>query len=377
MATRIKRTRGAAAADDGKEELTGTLKEIERRYGASVVSQGSNIQQPARISTGAFMLDFATLGGIPHNRITKIVGNKHAGKSTISDKIIASTQRMFPGGQVVKFDLEGTHESVWSGKLGIDNDRLLVAQPETGEHALDMMDALIRTREVSLIVVDSLAQIVPAKEIEASAEDQFVGLQSRLIGSFVRKAVNALIAERHRGHQITLLFINQFRSKIGGWSPTGDPLTEPGGKGLGFAYSLEITMKNKEQSGKDDIGVDSMIENEHSFSITKNKLNAGPRAGEFRLRRVADADTGLEEGDIDDAGTLLTYAKKFGAFTGGGSSWKLEFWDFEDKFKGMADATRFLYENRDTYWMLRNFLIAEQAGRLGMPQSFIEQFYPE
>jgi recombination protein RecA len=297
--------------------------------------------------------------------------------SSLSDKIIAATQRQYPDGQVVKIDVEGCHESVWSGKLGVDNSRLLVAQPETGEHALDMADALIRTKEVSLIVVDSLAQLVPAKEIEASAEDQFVGLQSRMIGSFVRKAVNALLAERHRGHYITLLFINQFRSKIGGWSPTGDPLTEPGGKGLGFAYSLEITMKNKETQGKDDVGVDAMIENEHSFSITKNKLNAGPRSGEFRLRRMADPTTGLEEGEIDDAGTMLAYAKKFGIFTGGGSSWTLEFWDFSQKFKSAAEATKYLYENRDDYWLLRNYLISEQAGRLGMPQSFIERFYPE
>ena len=377
MATAKKtRTRAPEVTENSKEELSGTLAEIEKRYG-NVVSAGSDIHQPDRIPTGAFMLDFCTLGGIPKNRITKIVGQKHAGKSLTADKIIANAQRLWPDQRVVKLDMEGTHESVWSSKLGVDNDALLVSQPETGEAALDMCDALIRTKEVSLIVVDSLAQLVPAKEMESSAEDQFVGLQARMIGSFVRKAVSGLIAERQRGHEVTLLFINQFRSKIGGWSPTGDPLTEPGGKGLGFAYSLEITMKNKEQAGKDDYDVETMVENEHAFSITKNKLNGGPRAGEFRVRRVPTAEFGLGIGDIDDASTLIAYAKKFGAYTGGGSSWSLEFWDEEHKVKGANEAIILLYENPDLYWKLRNFLIHEQASHLGMPQEFLERFYPD
>lgn len=378
--SRVRRTRGGGepAKSSEKNEIDETRKEIDKRYGSSVLVPASAIQQPIRIPTGAFMLDFALLGGLPFNRISKVVGNKHAGKSMLSDKVIASAQRMFPDQQVVKIDLEGTHDPVWSEKLGVDNDSLLLAQPETGEAALDMADALIRTREVSLIVFDSLAQIVPAKEIEASAEDNLqIGLQARMIGSFVRKAVNGLLAERHRGHYVTILIINQFRSKVGGWSPTGDPLTEPGGKSLGFAYSVEITMKNKETAGKDSDGFETMTENEHSFQITKNKLNSGPRSGEFRLCRVADDDFGLVEGDIDDAGTLLTYAKKFGCYSGGGKSWKLAFGDFDQTFGKADEAIAYLYENREDYWLLRNHLIAMQAARLGMPQDFIDRFYEE
>lgn len=378
MANKKKADEGKVKVRDteGGEELSGTLSEIGKRYG-NVITAGSSAQQPDRIPTGAFMLDFCTLGGIPTSRITKLVGQKHAGKSLTADKIIASAQNLWPDRRVVKLDMEGTHESVWSEKLGVNQDALLLAQPETGEHALDMCDALIHTKEISLIVVDSLAQLVPAKEMESSSEDQHVGLQSRLIGSFVRKAVSGMIAERRRGHQVTLLFINQFRSKIGGWSPTGDPLTEPGGKGLGFAYSLEITMKNKEQSGKDDHGIDSMTENEHAFSITKNKLNGGPRTGEFRVRRIADERLGLGIGDIDDAETLLAYGKKFGVYTGGGSSWKLDFWDEEHSFGKLDDAVRQLYEDRNLYWKFRNYLICEQASHLGMPDSFLERFYPD
>ncbi len=372
MAT-IKRKRGAAAPAD---ELSGVLSEIQKRYG-NVVTAASDIDQPLRISTGSFMMDFCTLGGIPVSRISKIVGHKHAGKSLTADKIIASAQQMWPDQRVVKMDLEGTHEPVWSAKLGVDNEALLLSQPETGEAALDMCDALIHTKEVSLIVVDSLAQLVPAKEIDASAEDVFVGMQARLIGSFVRKAVVGLMKERQRGHDITLLFINQFRSKIGGWSPTGDPLTEPGGKGLGFAYSFEVTIKNKEQSGKDEHDVETMTENEHSFSITKNKLNGGPRTGEYRVCRIPKPEYGLGVGAIDDASTLIAFAKKFGAFRGGGSSWSLDFWDEEHNVRGADAAIRLLYEMPELYWKLRNFLICTQAEHLGMPDSFLERFYPE
>lgn len=367
-----KRTR---KSDSAGEELAGTLAEIEKRYG-KVISAGSSILQPERIPTGIFTMDFSTLGGVPMGRITKLVGHKHAGKSLTADKVIASAQRLYPDRRVVKLDMEGTHESVWSAKLGVDNDALLVSQPETGEAALDMCDALIHTKEVSLIVVDSLAQLVPAKEMDASAEDQFVGLQARMLGSFVRKAVSGMLAEKLRGHDIALLFINQFRSKIGGWSPTGDPLTEPGGKGLGFAYSLEMTIKNKENAGKDAYDVDMMVENEHAFSVTKNKLNGGPRTGEFRVRRVPDEELGLGIGDVDDAGTMLAFAKKFGAYTGGGQSWKLDFWDEEHSYRKLEDAKAHLYSEPDLCWKLRNYLICEQATHLGMPDEFLERFYP-
>lgn len=368
-----KRTRAVGA---GSPEFAETMAAIQKEYGA-VVTVARDKPQPERIPTGSFMLDFCTLGGIPQGRISKLVGHKHAGKSLVADKIIANAQLMFPDQRVVKFDLEGTHDSIWSASLGVDQDALYLAEPETGEAALDMCEAFIHTSEVSLIVVDSLAQIVPMKEIESSAEDQHVGLQSRLIGSFVRKAVAASLSEKLRGHQPTLLFINQFRSKIGGWSPTGDPLTEPGGKGLGFAYSLEVTIKNKENKGKDDYDVETIVENEHAFQITKNKCNGGPRSGEFRVRRVPDEEEGLGVGDIDDSTTMLTYAKKFDAYHGGGQNWTLDFWDEEHSFRSVKDAARHLNTDPDLKWKLRNFLICEQATHLGMPDSFLERFYPE
>jgi len=308
------------------------------------------------------------------SRASMIVGEKHAGKSLLACKIAAGAQERYPDQQVVYVDVEGTLDTVWAAKLGVDLDSLLVVQPETGESAIDMTDALIHTKEVSLVVIDSIAALAPMKEIEDSAEDAHVGLQARLVGGMIRKATSGMIAERKRSHDVALLFINQYRTKIGGYSPYGEAKSIPGGKALEFSTSVQIVVKNKENSGKDDRGVDAVSENEHTFQITKNKLNAGVRAGEFRVRRMPHAEYGLDEGAIDDASTMLAFAKKFGVYTGGGSSWTLEFWDESRKFKGMNDAIISLYEDPDLRMALRNYLIYEQAKSLSMPDDFLERF---
>lgn len=374
MAT-VKRTRVRAQASESKEdELQATLKAMRARFGSNTAVTASTVQQPERISTGSFMLDFSLLGGIPHNRISMFVGERHSGKSTMADKVIGNAQRQYPDQKVVKVDVEGTSDAVWTAKNGVDTDELILVQPETGESACDMVDALVRTKEVSLVVVDSIAALTPMKEIDASAEDAHVGLQARLVGSMVRKVTAGLIAERNRGHLVTVLFINQFRSKIGGFAGYGEPRSIPGGKALEFATSVQIIMKNREMAGKDEYDVETIGVNEHSYDIKKNKLNSGPRQGEFRLLRVDDPDLGLAEAEIDDAATMLGYAKKFGYYTGGGSSWRLAFAEDDHKFRGLSDAVQAIYQDRDLYWRLRNVLIRTQAEHLGMPESFLARF---
>ena len=371
MPARIVRKRG----EGGDEQFSVTKASLQKRFGESAFHVASEHHQPDRIPTGIFMLDLALLGGIPHNRVSMIVGEKHAGKSTVADKVIAGAQKQFPDSIIVKVDVEGTHDSVWSEKLGVDLDRLFVLQPETGESAIDGTDALVRTKEVSLIVVDSIAALTPMKEIEASAEDAFMGLAARMIGSMVRKVTAGLIAERNRDHYVTVLLLNQFRSKLG--MTFGDPRSIPGGKALEYATSVQLIIKNKENMGKDAYEVETPVENIHVFEVKKNKLSAGPRTGEFRLLRVDNPHYGLSEGDIEDAGTLLTYSKKFGAYTGGGRKWVLSFWDEEHVFPNEEEAKIALYADPALYWKLRNFLICQQAMHLGMPADFYERFYPD
>lgn len=370
---RVKVSRNVSAVQE--EELGATLAAIRKRFGDGSVTQANSVVQPDRIPTNIFIIDFLTLGGIPVNRASMVVGERHAGKSLFAYKTVAGAQKKFPDQQAVYIDIEGTFDPVWAAKLGVDLDNLVLFQPETGESAVDVTDAFIGTREVSLVVMDSIAALVPMKEIDSSAEDALVGAQARLVGGMVRKATASMIRERKRDHNVSLLFVNQFRSKIGGFAGFGEPRSIPGGKALEFATSLQLIMKNKENTGKDSLGNDTMVLNEHSFTITKNKLNGGGRTGEFRLLRQANESLGLSEGEVDDAGTMLAFAKKFGVFTGEGSKTKrLEFWGHDLEFRKLEDALIHLYANRDVYWDLRNFLIASQAQALNMPEEYVNRF---
>lgn len=213
------------------KELDKVLAELRKQHGNSVVVAGNKVRPPWRIPTGIFSFDLATLGGIPHSRCSMVHGPKHSGKSTIADRIIMGAQQTIPDGRVVKIDVEGTHDSVWSSKIGVDMESLLLSQAESGEQAVDIAVAMVHTREVSLIVVDSLAGLVPIKEQDSDADQALVGLQSKMITSMMRKITSAQIKERHRGHHVTVLTINQQRSKIGGWAPPGgEAISLPGGK---------------------------------------------------------------------------------------------------------------------------------------------------
>ena len=364
-----KRTRAKAAP---QTELGAVIAATEKRYGGSQIVKASQTRQPMRISTGGFILDLALLGGMPHNRQSMIVGEKHGGKSMLACLVIASAQFYYPDQMCVLLDIEGTFDPVWAATLGVDLDRLLIVQADTGEMAVDLADALISSRETSLIVLDSLAALTPMAEQDAEAADALVGVQSRLVGRMVRKNTTALIRERKRGHLVTTLYINQFRSKIGGFAGFGEPRSIPGGKALEYSTTVQMIIKNKEHTGKDESDVDIMDYNEHSYTITKNKLNNGPRTGEFRLVRRAVPSQHLDVGDIDEARTLVAYAKKFGYWSGAGKNQKLAVGDQSYKFANQDQAFLMLNENDDVAWALRCQLIRQQAINLGMPDEFAE-----
>lgn len=281
------------------------------------------------------------------------------------------------------FTVEGTHnlvindvvvhntfDATWAKALGVDLERLQVVECDSGEMAVDVGAAVIQSLETSLVVVDSIAALSPMKEQEDSAEDANVALQARLVAKFVRKVTSGMIKERQRNHLVTLLHLNQFRTKIGGY---GDPRTLPGGRALEYSTSFQVIIKNKENKGRDVHGVETMTHNEHPYTITKNKMNNGPRTGEFTLIREAQEENHLAIGDIDDSSTVLSYAKKFGLYHGGGTSWKLEFEDTNKKFGKAAQAIDALREDYDLYWALRTHLIRLQAVKYNMPRQFIER----
>lgn len=368
-------TRRRKGVEDVKlsDELSAVIKEIRKKHGDLTVVKGNQVRQPFRIRTDNFLFDYATLGGIPHNRMTMVHGPKHSGKTTKMLRALAGAQKTMSDQKSVLLDIEGTYDMVWAEKQGVDNEELILVQPDLGEQAVDIAVGLIHARETSLIAIDSIAALLPLKEEEASAEDSLVGQQSRLITSMLRKMSAALITERKRHHFVSVIFSNQQRSKIGGWSPTGDPLSLPGGKALGHFTSLEARIKNKENTKKDDEGNETLAYNDHAFTIEKNKMNGGLRSGDYRMLRRDDPDLGLNEGDIDDAGTMLAFAKSLGWYEGGGrAGYVLSFGDFEEKFDNGDQAVKYLYANREVYEDLRIQLIVQNALKQKMPQDFID-----
>lgn len=356
-------------------ELSKVLAELRKQHGDKSVINGSQVVQPWRIPTGVFSFDLATLGGLPHDRISMVHGPKHSGKTYMAMRSIMGAQQTLPGQQAVLIDVEGTYESVWSGKIGVDNDNLLVVRPDSGEQAVDISNALVSTLGVSLVVVDSLAALVPHKEQEEDADKALVGLQSKLITRMLRVISSAQIAERKRGHHVTVLLLNQQRTKIGGWAPAGmEPISLPGGKALGHFTSLEWRMKNKETISKDSEGRETLAHNDHAFTLEKNKLNAGYRTGDFRLIRRDEPSTGLTEGEVDDAPIMLSYAKMNGWYTGSPKAgYSLEFGEYEAVHAANAEQmVRTIYSDRDYMWALRSHLIATEAERQGMPDWYVE-----
>lgn len=354
-------------------EMEAIIKEIKKSKGANTIMQASQLRQPFRIRTNIFMLDYALLGGIPFNRTTMFHGKKHSGKSTACDKVIASAQRAMPGQKCVKIDTEGTHDDVWAKKNGVDTDELVLVQPATGEDAVDMAVGLVHAKETSLVVVDSLASLIPYKEVEGSAEDEAIpGLQAKLITRMLRRITSAQIVERQRGHFVSFLVTNQHRAKIGGWSPSGEPRSLPGGNALGHFTAVEVLFKNKEVIKGDGTGAETLAYNEHTFTIEKNKHNAGMRTGEYTLLRRDDPELGLVEGDVDDAATMLTFAKRLGWFTGGGRGGQtLAFGDVNEHYDTGADAVRGLYADQELFENLRIQLIVQNAIAQKMPEDFI------
>lgn len=286
-------------------------------------------------------------------------GWESGGKTTTGMRALGSAQRMFPNMRAAIIDAEGTFDATWSRRHGVDPEKLYLIQPETGEQALDIADALIRAEDISMVMVDSLPALVPAKELEKSMEDDIVAMQARLIGRFIRKVNQALLDERKRGHLPALLLINQWRSKI---AFMGDTRNLPGGNALKFFVSARAEIMNKEILGKDAFDVEAVIRNEHTFKITKNKLGNGIRSGAFDM--IRDPSHELGAGFIDEAETVVTYAKKFGIFSGGGAHWRFD--DLDKKFGKMKEAVDYLYGDMPYFEALKYRLICMQRANAGL-----------
>ena len=293
-----------ASAADREKALDTALAQIDRQFGkGSVMRLGSDDRAPvAVIPTGSIALDVALgIGGLPRGRIVEIYGPESSGKTTLTLHAIANAQR---GGGIAAFiDAEHALDPEYAQKLGVDIDALLVSQPDTGEQALEIADMLVRSGSIDLIVIDSVAALVPRAEIEGEMGDTHVGLQARLMSQALRKLTGGLSQTN-----TTMIFINQLREKIGVFF--GSPETTAGGKALKFYASVRLDIRRIEtlKDGTEAVG------NRTRVKVVKNKMAPPFKQAEFDIlygigisREGSLIDFGVEHEIVRKSGAWYTY----------------------------------------------------------------------
>jgi recombination protein RecA len=290
-------------ADDRARALDLALQQIEKAHGrGAVIRLGEDAPtQVEAISSGSLAVDIALgIGGIPRGRVTEIFGPESAGKSTLAQHIMAEAQKA--GGTAAYIDVEHALDPGYAKDLGIKLEELLVSQPDTGEQALEICEALVRSNAVDVIVVDSVAALVPRAEIEGEMGDAHVGLQARLMSQALRK-LTATIART----STSVIFINQLREKVG--IVFGNPEVTPGGRALKFYSSVRIDLRPVEQlkRGTDPVG------RRVRAKIVKNKVSAPFKTAEFDI--MFNSPRGISRsGDVVDLGVDKGVLTKNGAF---------------------------------------------------------------
>ncbi|MGW0563949.1 recombinase RecA [Streptomyces sp. NPDC003016] len=292
------------AGTDREKALDAALAQIERQFGKGAVMRlGDRPNDPIEvISTGSTALDIALgVGGLPRGRVVEVYGPESSGKTTLTLHAVANAQKA--GGTVAFVDAEHALDPEYAKALGVDTDNLILSQPDTGEQALEIVDMLVRSGAIDLIVIDSVAALVPRAEIEGEMGDSHVGLQARLMSQALRKITGAL-------HQsgTTAIFINQLREKIG--VMFGSPETTTGGRALKFYASVRLDIRRIEtlKDGTDAVG------NRTRVKVVKNKVAPPFKQAEFDIlygqgisREGGLIDMGVEHGFVRKAGAWYTY----------------------------------------------------------------------
>jgi recombination protein RecA len=336
---KTKKAQKQSIATGQETALQRVIAQIEKQYGQGAIMQMDE-HRYARIEgipTGSLSLDIA-LGsaGIPRGRVTELFGPESSGKTTLALHIIANAQRA--DGVAAFIDAENALDTTWARRLGVDVSSMLVSQPDTGEQALDIAEMLIRSNSVDIIVVDSVAALTPAAEIQGEMGDTHIGLQARLMSQAMRKLAAVINKSK-----TALVFINQIRMKIG--VMFGNPETTPGGRALKFYSSVRIDLRRvttlKDSSG----AVGSHIR----ARVVKNKIAPPFRDAEFDIM----FDSGISyEGDLLDLGLGCGVVEKTGAW--------LNYGDIR-LGQGRENAKKYLAENKDLCEEMKNKILVAKG----------------
>src|SRR5690349_1315722 len=333
--------------------LSRAVQQIEKQFGKGAVMKldGENMTPIEGIPTGSLSLDIALGGaGVPRGRVVEIYGPESSGKTTLTLHIIAAAQKA--GGVAAFIDAEHALDPSWAKRLGVRLDDLMVSQPDTGEQALEICELLVRSNAVDVIVIDSVAALIPRAEIEGEMGDSHVGLQARLMSQALRKLTGAIAKSR-----CTVIFINQIREKIG--VMFGNPETTPGGRALKFYASVRIDVRRTGSIKEGDVAVG----NRTRARVVKNKIAPPFRDAEFDIM----FDRGISyEGDLVDLATLANVVEKTGAWYNYKST-RLG--------QGRENAKQFLFENKDLAEEIRQQVLVSKG--LAAAKRATEESNPE
>ena len=312
------------------ESLDKAISLLEKKFGKGSICVASKFKglDIKRVSSGSFSIDLETFGGYPSNRIVEIYGELSSGKTMLALKLVAEMQRLKK--KAIWVDAEGCFNNDWAKTLGVNIEDLYIVRAETAEKMLDIADALVRSKDCGLMVIDSVAALMPLHEEEVSMEDpETLGDRARMMNRFMRKLHSALnLKNDETPNDCLVVMINQVREKIGAY---GDPSVTTGGRGIGFGASVRIHIRRKDWIKQGSGDKERVVGQVIKFKITKSKISPPFREGEFDF--YVETTDSAKKGEIDRTKEVITYGIFYNIIKQAGSFFTYETHKFQGKEK--------------------------------------------